>query len=137
MGNVAGLTGHNSEFTFEFLDDGVVYDATVYSDAPDSHYNDYEASQKYEIKKFQVTKQSEFSQYSAPGGGFAVSLFATEDVMPTTSAPTTAPPATTTPVLTSPNGKLELSFGLNERGRPTYSLNFEGRRVTLPKWYGY
>jgi alpha-glucosidase len=50
-----------------------VYIATIYSDQKTAHYKTN--PQAYSIKKVVVTNQSKLKQYSAPGGGYAISIF--------------------------------------------------------------
>jgi uncharacterized protein (UPF0297 family) len=72
VGNVNGETVRNSNFTFDFLDEGKTYIATIYSDAKDTHYKTN--PQAYEIRKVVVDNISKLSQFSAPGGGYAISV---------------------------------------------------------------
>ena len=72
VGNVNGETVRDSKFTFDFLDEGKTYIATIYSDAKDAHYKTN--PQAYEIRKVLVDKESKLSQFSAPGGGYAISV---------------------------------------------------------------
>ena len=73
VGRTNDEEGRSSEIKFDFLDSGQAYIATVYSDHPDAHYRDNPKA--YQIKKYQVTKDSRLSQYCAPGGGYAISIF--------------------------------------------------------------
>lgn len=72
VGNVNGETVRDSKFTFDFLDEDKTYIATIYADAKDAHYKTN--PQVYEIRKVLVTNESKLSQFSAPGGGFAISV---------------------------------------------------------------
>lgn len=72
LGNVNGETPRTSNITFDFLDAGKSYVATIYSDAPDAHYKTN--PQAYKIRKVIVTNKSILSQLSAPGGGYAISF---------------------------------------------------------------
>lgn len=72
VGNVNGEEIRTSKISFDFLDPGKTYIATIYSDAKDAHYKTN--PQAYEIRKVRVTNKSRLSQRSAPGGGFAVSI---------------------------------------------------------------
>ncbi len=72
VGNVCGEKGFNSNISFDFLDAGKTYIATVYSDKKDAHYKTN--PQSYEIRKFVVTNKSKLKQQSAPGGGYAISI---------------------------------------------------------------
>ncbi len=72
LGNVNGNEGRASQLTFDFLDSNKTYVATLYADQKDAHYRNN--PQAYEIKKGTVTHKTKLSQYSAPGGGFAISI---------------------------------------------------------------
>lgn len=72
VGNVNGVEKRKSKVSFDFLDKGKTYIATIYSDAPDAHYKTN--PQAYEIRKVVVNRRSKLSQESAPGGGFAISI---------------------------------------------------------------
>ena len=61
-----------SEISFDFLNPGQKYIATVYSDAKDATWKTN--PQAYEIKKYVVSSQSELKQQCAPGGGYAISI---------------------------------------------------------------
>lgn len=76
LGNVNGLQPRKSEVKFDFLDKGKKYIATIYSDAKDAHYKTN--PQAYQIRKVIVDSKSRFSQLSAPGGGYAVSIVPAE-----------------------------------------------------------
>ena len=72
VGNVNGETVRDSKFMFDFLDEGKTYIATIYADAKEAHYKTN--PQAYEIRKVLVNKESKLSQFSAPGGGFAITV---------------------------------------------------------------
>lgn len=72
IGNVNGYTPRTSVVTFDFLDAGKSYLATVYADAPTAHYKTN--PQAYTIRKVAVTSKSKLSLWSAAGGGYAVSV---------------------------------------------------------------
>lgn len=72
VGNVNGETPRTSAFNFDFLEPGKTYIATVYSDAKDAHYRTQ--PQAYTIRKGVVTSKSKLSQWSAAGGGYAISI---------------------------------------------------------------
>ena len=72
LGNVNGETPRTSNITFDFLDAGKTYIATIYADAKDAHYKTN--PQAYTIRKVVVNNKSKLSQFSAPGGGFAISF---------------------------------------------------------------
>lgn len=72
IGNVNGETPRTSKIKLEFLDKGKTYEATIYADAKDAHYKTN--PQAYTIRKVKVNSKSQLSQFSAPGGGYAVSI---------------------------------------------------------------
>jgi hypothetical protein len=72
LGNVNGETPRTSNVTFDFLEAGKTYIATIYSDAKDAHFKT--KPQAYSIRKVVVTSKSKLAQWSAPGGGYAVSI---------------------------------------------------------------
>jgi hypothetical protein len=72
VGNVNGNNGRTTTVAFNFLKPGKKYVATVYADKPDAHFKTN--PQAYNISKFIVTNASSLSQFSAPGGGFAISI---------------------------------------------------------------
>ncbi|WP_062176245.1 glycoside hydrolase family 97 protein [Dysgonomonas macrotermitis] len=72
IGNTSSEEGHTSTFTFDFLDPGKEYIATIYADAKDANYKTN--TQAYTIRKVVVTNKSKLTQVAAPGGGFAISV---------------------------------------------------------------
>lgn len=72
IGNTSDENGHESKFRLSFLDAGKKYNATIYADAKDAHYETN--PQAYMIKKVVVTNKSELTLKAAPGGGFAISI---------------------------------------------------------------
>nr|WP_319571881.1 glycoside hydrolase family 97 protein [uncultured Draconibacterium sp.] len=66
-----------SEISFDFLNPGQKYIATVYSDAKNANWKTN--PQAYEIKKYVVSSQSELKQQCAPGGGYAISIIPVSD----------------------------------------------------------
>jgi glucan 1,4-alpha-glucosidase len=72
VGNVNGESPRTSAISFNFLDPGKTYIATIYGDAKDAHYKT--KPQAYSIRKVIVTVKSKLSQWSAPGGGYAISI---------------------------------------------------------------
>jgi glucan 1,4-alpha-glucosidase len=72
VGSVTSEKPRTSGFSFDFLDPGKSYVATIYSDAKDAHYKT--KPQAYMIRQILVTAKSTLSQYCAPGGGYAISL---------------------------------------------------------------
>lgn len=72
VGNVNGYNPRVSNISFNFLEAGKKYIATIYADAKDADYKTN--PQAYTIRKVIVTNQSKLSQLSAPGGGYAISI---------------------------------------------------------------
>lgn len=72
---VGGITDENSithELTFDFLDEDQTYDATIYKDGKEAHWNDNPLD--IEIEKMELKKGKKLSIKLAEGGGFAISL---------------------------------------------------------------
>ena len=72
VGNVNGTTPRSSTIQFDFLDKGVNYEATIYADAKDANYKTN--PQAYTIRKILVNSTTKLNQFSAPGGGYAISI---------------------------------------------------------------
>jgi hypothetical protein len=72
VGSTCDENGRVSQINFDFLDANKKYEATIYSDAKDAHYE--HNAQAYTIRKIKVTKKSKLSQFCAPGGGYAISI---------------------------------------------------------------
>lgn len=72
VGSTCGEKGFTSSISFDFLEPGQTYIATIYADAKDAHYKTN--PQAYTIRKVVVTSKSKLNQLSAPGGGYAISL---------------------------------------------------------------
>ena len=72
LGNVNGEIPRVSNINFNFLDASKSYVATIYADAKDAHYKTN--PQSYTIRKVMVTNKSKLSQWSASGGGYAISI---------------------------------------------------------------
>lgn len=77
VGNVAGYEPFTSKISFDFLDKGKSYIATIYADAKDADY--LKNPQAYTIRKVAVNSKSKLSQTSVPGGGFAISVVPVKD----------------------------------------------------------
>ncbi|RIV45275.1 glycoside hydrolase family 97 protein [Flagellimonas pelagia] len=72
---VGGITDENArdiDIDFEFLDDGVDYEAIIYKDAADANYKENPTA--ISIENIDVKKGSTLSVHLAEGGGFAISL---------------------------------------------------------------
>ena len=72
VGNVNGVTPRTTKIKLDFLEKGKKYIATIYADAKDAHYKTN--PQAYKITTKTVTSKSNLKLYSAPGGGFAISI---------------------------------------------------------------
>jgi hypothetical protein len=72
LGSVGGEKARTSTITFNFLDGGKNYIATIYADAPNADYKTN--PQAYIISKVVVTNKSKLSQFVAAGGGYAISF---------------------------------------------------------------
>lgn len=72
IGNVNGYEARSSEINFSFLEKGKKYIATIYADTKDAHYKTN--PQAYSIRKLSLTKASKLSLWTAPGGGYAISI---------------------------------------------------------------
>ena len=72
VGNVCGEKGFTSDISFDFLEPGKKYIATIYADAKDAHFKTN--PQAYTIRKMEVTSKTKLTQKSAPGGGYAISI---------------------------------------------------------------
>ena len=72
IGCTADENGHRSNLTFEYLEPGKKYIATVYADAKEAHY-EYNP-QAYTIRKGILTNKSKLTLAAAPGGGYAISV---------------------------------------------------------------
>ncbi|WP_313600653.1 glycoside hydrolase family 97 protein [Epilithonimonas vandammei] len=77
VGNVAGFQPFTSKISFNFLDPGKQYIATIYSDAKDADY--LKNPQVYNIRKVVVTSKSKLEQLTVPGGGYAISIIPVKD----------------------------------------------------------
>ena len=72
VGSVGWDNPRTSTISFDFLEKGKTYVATIYADAKDAHYKTN--PQAYTIRKVVVTSKSKLSQLVAPGGGYAISI---------------------------------------------------------------
>ncbi|WP_294957251.1 glycoside hydrolase family 97 protein [uncultured Flavobacterium sp.] len=72
IGNVNGEKSRTSSITLDFLKKGKNYQATIYADAKEAHYKTN--PQAYIIRKIKVDSKSKLAQYTAPGGGYAISI---------------------------------------------------------------
>ena len=58
--------------TFDFLEEGAIYKATVYKDGSEAHWKDN--PQDYKIETIELTKGQTMEMPKAAGGGFAISV---------------------------------------------------------------
>ena len=77
IGCTADENGHISKLTFDFLEPGKQYIATVYADAKDADWKDN--PQAYTIRKGIVTGKSKLNLRAASGGGYAISIKEVKD----------------------------------------------------------
>lgn len=77
IGSTVDENGYTSRISFDFLDRGKSYVATIYADAKDAHYKNN--PQAYKIRKVIVNSKSKLKQLCAPGGGYAVSVIEITD----------------------------------------------------------
>ncbi len=77
VGRTNDEEGRTSSISFDFLDEGKSYIATIYSDQENAHWKNNPKA--YEIKKYAATSKSKLKQYCAPGGGYAISLIEVKD----------------------------------------------------------
>ncbi|MFC4219673.1 glycoside hydrolase family 97 protein [Flagellimonas marina] len=72
---VGGITDENKReisIDFNFLDEGVTYEAVVYKDAEDAHYSTNPTA--ISIENMEINRETSLSLSLAEGGGFAISL---------------------------------------------------------------
>ena len=72
LGGVVDEQKRDFDIPLSFLDEGVSYEATLYRDAEDAHYETN--PQAYVIEKITVSAGDNLKVTAAPGGGFAVSF---------------------------------------------------------------
>lgn len=72
VGGTAGETAHEAVITFDFLDPGTKYEATIYADAKDANSTDNQ--QAYTITTKKVTSKTKLKLKAVAGGGFAISI---------------------------------------------------------------
>ena len=72
MGCTAGYNGHESNLKLDFLTPGKKYEATIYADAKDAHWETN--PQAYTITKKKVTSKTKLKLKAAVGGGYAISI---------------------------------------------------------------
>ena len=81
VGNTTGNHPFESKVSFDFLDEGKQYIATIYADSKDADYKTN--PQSYTIKKFVVNSKSKLKPKTALAGGYAISIFPVTDKIQT------------------------------------------------------
>jgi glucan 1,4-alpha-glucosidase len=72
LGSVTDENERAILINFDFLDANYDYDAIIYSDGVDAHWNDNPTS--INIEKLSINRTMSKSFHLAPGGGLAISL---------------------------------------------------------------
>ena len=72
IGCTADENGHDSELSFDFLEPGKKYMATIYADARDASWD--KNPQAYTITQKNLTNKSKLKLHAASGGGYAISI---------------------------------------------------------------
>jgi len=72
VGGITNEIERETEIVFDFLNADTTYEAIIYKDAADAHWNDNPTA--LNIVKKKITNQSKMKLKLAPGGGFAISL---------------------------------------------------------------
>lgn len=72
LGAVTDENERTMSVSLDFLDDGKTYQATIYRDAKDAHWEKNPTA--YEIEQRDVTSQDSLDLWMAPGGGTAISF---------------------------------------------------------------
>ena len=76
IGSITDENGRSLEIELDFLDEGKTYNAIIYKDGEDAHWDDNPLS--YEIVEKEVNNESSLQIELAPGGGQAISIFPAE-----------------------------------------------------------
>ncbi len=72
VGSITNEEVRDITIDFVFLDSEIKYDATIYQDGKNAHWNDNPT--EIEIRKIEITKNSKIDFHLAAGGGVAISL---------------------------------------------------------------
>ena len=72
IGCTADENGHDSTLSFDFLEPGKKYIATIYADAKDANWD--KNPQVYTITQKTLTNKSKLKLHAASGGGYAISV---------------------------------------------------------------
>ena len=76
VGCTAGYNGHQSDLKLDFLTPGRKYEATIYADGKDAHWETN--PQDYTIETRKVTSKTRLRLKAAIGGGYAISIKAVD-----------------------------------------------------------
>jgi len=76
FGGITGDNAREADLNFDFLKPGVEYDAIVYKDGQNAHWNDNPLD--IDIQKMKIKANDSLIIKMAEGGGFAISLFANQ-----------------------------------------------------------
>ncbi len=74
VGAISDENGQELEIDFSFLPKGKTYNAIIYKDADDAHWDKNPTA--YEIESLKITNETKILIKLAPGGGLAISLLA-------------------------------------------------------------
>ena len=73
MGAITDEKARQTEIKLDFLTPGVTYEATIYQDAKNAHWD--KNPKAYDIKKLKVNSKSKLKLNLAASGGTAISIF--------------------------------------------------------------
>jgi hypothetical protein len=72
IGSITDENARTATVKFDYLPKGKTFEATIYADGKDAHFE--KNPQSYTIRKMKVTSKTVLKQAVAPGGGFAISV---------------------------------------------------------------
>jgi hypothetical protein len=72
IGSITDENARTATVKFDYLPKGKIFEATIYADGKDAHFE--KNPQSYTIRKMKVTSKTVLKQAVAPGGGFAISV---------------------------------------------------------------
>ena len=72
VGGVTGINAHDAKISFDFLEKGKTYVATIYQDGKNADYLNNTTA--YTITKKTITSKSSLKIHEVAGGGFAISI---------------------------------------------------------------
>ena len=72
IGGITDEDGRTLDISFDYLDENATYEATIYEDGNDAHWDENPLS--LNIRTVEVTNKSNLKMKLAPGGGFAISV---------------------------------------------------------------